>query len=59
MIFKNPNWCKIVGHVWRYCDKYLPWLDIVKRERKCLRCGLEQEFDEGTKIGLVDMWWDK
>jgi len=50
--------CYFNIHNWRYCDSLDNDTKIMTRTRLCLRCGKKQRLDEGTKIGLLDEWYD-
>ena len=47
--------CKLGFHKWK---EYTEYRGYHSQRRKCIECGLEQEWDEGTKIGLEDAWVD-
>lgn len=50
--------CYLNIHNWRYCDSLDGETQIMTRTRTCLRCRLKQQLDEGTKIGLIDQWYN-
>jgi hypothetical protein len=53
----NKILCFLGFHDWDYSSMAVT-NDIKVLRRDCYRCKKAQEFDEGTKIGLEDRWWN-